>query len=206
MAAIIFDFDGTIADSFDYVVDFLAQSAKLPPLDRKQKQVLRGHSMAAIGRGFGLSWWRLLMLFFKGRRQMQAAIKRIQLFEGMSAVIRELHADGNELLIVTSNTVTNVRAFLREHELQDQFSKIYGGVGPFGKAPALRLALKEHKLKLPNTVYIGDELRDVQAAQSLRLPVIAVTWGFARTAHLRALKPTALATTPAELIDIIAKL
>ena len=42
---LLFDFDGTISDSFDYVADFLVSEANLPPFSGEQKQNLRGMSM-----------------------------------------------------------------------------------------------------------------------------------------------------------------
>ncbi len=206
MAAIIFDFDGTIADSFDYIAGFLAEAAGRPPLSVEQKQQLRGQSMAAIGRQFGLSWWHLLRLFFKGRQQMRGAIEQIEPFDDMPDVIKKLHAEGHELFILSHNTVVNVHAFLHHYKLHTYFLEIYGGVGLFGKAPALRKLLKDQKIEKGNALYIGDELRDVQAAQSIGLRVIAVNWGFARSADLEALKPTALASQPEDLIKILEEL
>lgn len=206
MAAIIFDFDGTIADSFDYIAGFLAEAAGRPSLGAEQKQQLRGQSMASIGRQFGLSWWHLLRLFFKGRQQMQAVIDQVEPFDGMPDIIRKLHAEGHELFILSHNTVANVHAFLRHYKLHTYFLEVYGGVGLFGKGPALRKLLKDQKIEKENALYIGDELRDVQAAQSINLRVIAVNWGFARSADLEALNPTGLADKPADLIKILEEL
>lgn len=206
MAAIIFDFDGTIADSFDYITDFLAEEAGLEPLNAEQKSAFRGQSMTAIGRQLGHSWFRLARLFFKGRRRMHRAITRVKPFDGMPEVIKKLHAEGHELFILSHNTVANVHTFLRHYKLHTYFLEIYGGVGLFGKAPALRRLLKEQKLKKENALYVGDELRDVQAAQSINMRVIAVTWGFARSADLEALEPTALAEHPDGLLRILEEL
>lgn len=206
MAAIIFDFDGTIADSFDYITDFLAAEAGQEPLSTDQKQQLRGHSMAAIGRQFGLSWWQLIRLFFKGRRQMHRVISKVKPFEDMPETLKKLHAEGHELFILSHNTVANIHAFLHHYELHTYFLETYGGVGLFGKSSVLRRLLKEQNLEKEDALYIGDELRDVQAAQSIKLRVIAVTWGFARPADLEALEPTALAAEPADLIRIMEEL
>ena len=118
----------------------------------------------------------------------------------------KLHAEGHELFIVSSNSVKNVRAFLHHHNLHTYFLEIYGGVGMFGKASALRQLLREQHLEAKEAVYIGDELRDVQAAQAIKLPVIAVTWGFARPASLNRLKPTALANSPDDIIGLVGEL
>lgn len=203
MAAIIFDFDGTIADSFDYVVDLLAIKAGLEPLSTDDKTELRGLSMAAIGRQFGLSWPRLFWLFLKGRRRMGPSMRHIRPFDGMKEVIEKLHAEGHELFIVSTNTVKNVRTFLHHQEMHKYFLEIYGGVGLFSKAPALRKLLRGNNLDRNDAVYIGDESRDIEAAQSIGLRVIAVSWGFARFSDLQSHKPTGLAENPEELLKLL---
>jgi phosphoglycolate phosphatase len=207
MSAVIFDFDGTIADSFDYVANFLAEEIGAASLSGKQEQSLhRNMSMAAMARKLGFSWWQLPFLLIKGRRKMNSVIKELEPFDGMPTVIRQLHGDGHRLFIVSSNSARNIRAFLRHQELQDYFSHISGGIGLFSKAAALRGLLKRYRLKRVDTIYVGDELRDVQAGQSINLSVIAVGWGFARNTDLAALQPAALAETPRDLLRIIKKL
>ncbi len=206
MAAIIFDFDGTIADSFDFIVDFVADEAGRPPLSGAEKQELRGQSMAAIARNFGHPWWRLIGLFVRGRREMHKVIGRVKPFDDMPEVIRKLHAEGHELFIVTSNTVPNVHKFLHHYELHKYFLEVYGGAGLFGKARYLKKLLKEQNLEKDNALYIGDEARDIKAAHAAKIKIIAVAWGFARPADLEALEPTAMAAHPEDLIKILEEL
>jgi len=205
MAAIIFDFDGTIADSFDYITGFLAKEAG-QSLDAPQAETLRGQSMASIGRGFGHSWPRLMMLFFKGRRQMRRAIDQVKPFDGMPEVIEKLHAEGHELFIVTSNTVENVHKFLHHYDLHKYFLEVYGGAGLLGKPRYLKKLLKEQNLEKDDALYVGDEMRDVTAAESIGLRIIAVTWGFSRPSDLEAMEPTAIAEKPENIIKILEEL
>lgn len=206
MAAIIFDFDGTIADSFDYVSGFLAEEAGAAPLSDQQKKDLRGLSMIAMARKLGHHWWNGPKLFFKGRRRMKQAIKHLDPFDGLLEIIRKLHAEGHELFILSTNSLQNVSHFLHDKKIHKYFLEIYGGAGMFGKAPELKKLLKEQNIELVQAVYVGDELRDVQAAQSIGLRAIAVTWGFASRDNLKAQKPTAMADTPAELLRILEEL
>jgi phosphoglycolate phosphatase len=203
MATIVFDLDGTIADSFDYVVDFLAREKHGHHLNFEDKQQYYGLSMFGMARKMGHPWWRLLRLLFKGRQRMKLAMKEIQPFTGMPDVIHKLHAEGHELFIVSSNSVRNIHKFLHQHKLHTYFLQVYGGIGIFGKAPALRRLFKDQNLDIKNGIYIGDEMRDVQAAQSIGLKVVAVSWGFASPHSLADLKPTKLVNTPSELLQVL---
>lgn len=206
MAKIIFDFDGTIANTFDYAVDFLSQESARGPVNSDQRAALHGLSMAGIARHLGIPWRRMPGLFFKGRHRMSPAMDHIEPFGGMEDVVRELHSKRHEMYILSTNTTTNINKFLRRHKMEKNFKHVYGGVGMFGKAPALRRLLREQHIETRKAIYIGDELRDVMAAQSLGVRVIAVTWGFARHDDLKAQGPTGLAKRPADIIRLLKKI
>lgn len=203
MATIIFDFDGTIADSFEYSVNFLAKEAGAYPLSADQKASFHGLSLFRIARLLNISWFRMPTLLHKGRKHMAPVAASVEPFEGIPGVIHELHADKHTLLIVSTNTEGNIRKFLRRHRLDIYFSEVYGGVGMFGKAPALRRILREQHIETRNAVYVSDELRDVMASQSIGLRLISVTWGFAKADDLKTRKPTGIAHTPQDIIDIV---
>ena len=203
---VILDFDGTIADSFDYVADFLIEQAGDSKPKNLKKDELRHLSMLAMTRKLGFSNIRLPLLYFRGRRRMHRSIRNLQAYPGMTEFLHELHKSKYQIFVLSSNNRRNINAFLRHNNLRGLFTKIYGGVGLFGKAPAMRRLLKAYKTDCKDAVYIGDELRDVEAAQYLGLPIIAVTWGFARTDDLIKQKPTYIADKPQDLMKIIKKI
>lgn len=203
MGAIIFDFDGTIANSFDYVVNFLAEEAGRGPLSAEEKAELHNMSMLTIARRLGHPWWRLPRLFLKGRLMMNNAIKYVEPFAGIEDVIKKCHNEGHELYIVSSNIVRNLHDFLYRHKLQKYFLEIYGGAGLFGKSSVLRRLLKEQNLEVNKCMYVGDETRDIEAARAVGMRAVAVGWGFARVKDLHQEHPFKFAATPTELMNIL---
>lgn len=205
MAVVIFDLDGTIADSFDFVADFLAEKKDGQHLDSREKRELYGMSMFAMARKMGHPWWRLIRLLFEGRKQMSKVINQVPVFAGMPEAIRKLHAEGHELFIVSSNTSQNVHKFLYSHELQTYFLEIYGGAS-LNKARTLKTLLKDQSLESKDAVYVGDEVRDIKSAHATSMKVVAVTWGFASVEDLRNQRPTAIVNSPRELLAYLEEL
>jgi phosphoglycolate phosphatase len=207
MATIIFDFDGTIADSFDYVATFLERHVRRGhPLTHAEKEKLRGMTMQQMATHLGSPWWYLPVLFVIGRRAMGKAIYNVPVFEGMGRVIDKLHAEGHELMIVSSNNNRNIKRSLKQHHLYKYFTDIYGNAGFFGKKRAIRRILWRNELKRQDAVYIGDEARDVVAARAADVRVIAASWGFDNKEVLASHGPTAIADKPEDIIRILEEL
>jgi phosphoglycolate phosphatase-like HAD superfamily hydrolase len=70
----------------------------------------------------------------------------------------------------------------------------------FGKSRALSQALSKEHLDPREVIYIGDEVRDVEACQKCGLNVIAVTWGLNSQTALRN-TGTPTVDHPAELLN-----
>lgn len=204
MKTIVFDFDGTIADSFDFVLDFLVEESGKPPIeDPKKRAVYRSFSMLAIARQLGISWWRLPRLLFTGRQVMAMRMPTIKPIHGMLEVVEELHKAGFKLMVVSTNSERTIRIFLKQYDIEDYFGRVIGGVGVFGKAPALRRLLRSENLNASDVMYVGDEVRDVEASTAVKIPVIAVSWGFSSEPFLRKAKPYVVVATPGDLIAVI---
>lgn len=203
--AIIFDFDGTIADSFEAAVQIFYQLSGhhqvLPP---EEIERLRGLSLLHAAEELHVHPWKLPFLLARGRRRIGRHIDQIAVQPGMPGVIKQLHAEGHQLFILTSNSSRNVLRFLEQHQMKGYFQGVYGSVSLFGKKKALRRLLRRKGLASNDTLYIGDELRDIEAAQALNIPIIAVTWGFTGRARLKAEQPTGLVDKPSQLLAVIA--
>ena len=204
MAAIIFDFDGTIADSFAVIVDvFETITGSKTVLTAAQMHELKGKPLQVVARELHVPFWKIPWLLVRGRRLMGRRINDVPLFDGMGKVIEELHAEGHQLFVVSSNSTRNVKRFLKHNHLYSYFVSIRGGVGLFGKPRVLRRLMKRNRFQTDECIYIGDETRDVLSAKSIQLRVIAVEWGFANPSFLRDMLPTAMAARPQDIIHVI---
>lgn len=204
MAAVIFDFDGTIADSFEVIVDIFEHITKRPEkLTEKQMADLRGMPLEIVANHLKISWWRMPFLLVRGRQLMGKRMHEIPVFEGMAKVIEELHAEGHELFVVSSNSKRNVKKFLKQHHLYKYFVEIRGNAGLIGKSRILNRLLRANSLDKKDCIYVGDETRDILATRVVGMRVIAVSWGFANRDFLESLHPTAMAHTPQDIVRIL---
>lgn len=201
MNAVIIDFDGTIADSFDQILEFLLIQARRKPdeLTPEARNRLKGLPMKDLALQVGIPFWRLPFVYFKGRTTLGRRMHATPIFPGMNEVLAGLHAEQYQLFIMSSNSKRNINRFLAEHGLGGYFTRVYGSAGWFGKGPALSKALKQNGLEPAKTVYVGDEVRDVIGAQLAGMPSVAVNWGFSSEEALLKYNPTILVRSPAEL-------
>ena len=119
---------------------------------------------------------------------MGEQIEDIKLFAGVGNMLQDLKAKGYKIAIVSTNSQENISKVMGEKlvALNDHFM---GGVSLFGKETKLKKVLKLCGIEKTDAIYIGDELRDIQASKKIDLPCGAVAWGFNNADSLAALSP-----------------
>lgn len=211
MKVVIFDFDGTIADSFDTVlgiINRLAIEFGFEPFNLDEVKRLRNLNSREIVRQSQsrISVFRLALLLRRLKAEVSREMRRLQPIEGMRETLWALKQRGDRLGIVTSNSSENVNAFLEIHGLKDWFEFIYTGTTIFGKGKMLRRVLRDNALDAATLIYVGDETRDIEAAKKTGIQVIAVSWGFNSKEILAEQHPDFLIQYPQELLDVIQSL
>lgn len=199
---IIFDFDGTIADSMWAVIGIYEQIFKVK-VSPEQVEHIRGLSAMQVIKELKVPLWRAPKLLTQGKKIMAAYMPQIKPCAGMPELILKLHAEGYTLRIMSSNSTTNVHDFLRTNGLEGCFKSVDGGVGLFVKAPALRKIIRTHHIAADKVFYVGDEARDIDGAKKAGVPIIAVGWGYNSPELLRSLRPDRFAEKPADISAMV---
>jgi len=198
---VIFDFDGTIANSFDAVVKVFYELTKRPYItDAAEIARLRHMPAIKVAKEMHLSPFQVSRLVIQGRKLMSKHLDEVPVFDGMAHTIRTLHQKGHPLYIMSSNSTQNVEYFLASHNLRKYFVKVQGGVGLLDKAGALRKVMRKSKLDPSECAYIGDEARDVDAAKKAGVHMIAVGWGYNAPDLLTKHQPDSIVMRPQELV------
>jgi phosphoglycolate phosphatase len=142
--------------------------------------------------------WKMPRIAAAMRRMMAEEIASIRLFEGTGPFLRRLHQRGSLLGIVSSNSEANVRTVFGK-DTAELFRHYECGISMLGKASKLRRAAKLTGIPIENTLYVGDEIRDFEAAKKVGMPFGAVGWGLSTVVAFDKLKPRAVFRTLAEM-------
>ncbi|OCQ92811.1 carotenoid oxygenase [Nostoc sp. MBR 210] len=203
---IVFDFDGTIADTVDALVGIanrLATEFGYKQITPEQLAHLRNLTSREIIKYSGVSLLKIPFLLRKVKSELKNKIHEFHPIPGIREALTELKNHGYQLGIITSNSKENVTAFLNNHELDNLFDFIYSGVTIFGKTTIINNLLKQKKLSTQAVIYVGDETRDIEASKKANIKVVAVTWGFNSPEVLLKQKPDFLINHPSELLNVI---
>lgn len=190
----VFDFDGTLADSFAFfseVYDQLAARHGFRRVSDAEARELRGLHARDIMRRVGMPAWKLPIVSAEFIGIMRARQREIRLFDGVGAMLAQLADGGITLAIVSSNAEDNVRAILGEASAS-KVAHYACGMSIFGKRAHLREVLQAAATPARDAIYIGDQAADFDAARAEGIDFGAVTWGFGTAAHLAALRPERL--------------
>lgn len=204
---LLFDFDGTVADTMSVAHDILNDMSRefgFRELPRERLEDARKMKTREFIRHLGIRSWRVPIIARRGLQLLHERIDLVQPIPGMPEVLSSLHSRGFKLAILTSNSEVNVNAFLQKHDLA-YFDFVHSSSKIFGKGREIRSILKREKLRPQEILYIGDETRDIEAARETGLRVAAVSWGYNSGEALLSLDPDHMIDSPHDLLELLQK-
>jgi phosphoglycolate phosphatase len=209
MSLIIFDFDGTIADSLEIFIEAtnrLAGDFGYQKISSSQLSLFRTLSLREMIRQLKVPTWKLPFFLRRFRKELNQLMIDLQLVNGMREALLDINQQNHRLGIVTSNSRQNVEGFLHLQGLHHLFEFIYGGQVLSGKAKVLKNLARLNRAEAKQLMFIGDETSDVKAAKQAGLTNIVVSWGFNDREVLVGSAPDVLVDSPEQLLTAIAQL
>jgi HAD superfamily hydrolase (TIGR01549 family) len=203
---VIFDFDGTIADTFDagvMILNKLSAEFGFRPLHAKDLEKARDMRTHQLVKFLGIPARKMSRIARRGSEELHGCIHSIQPLPGMPEALRELQRLGYSLGIITSNTELNVNIFLRRHGLE-VFEFVRCSSKLLGKARMIRSVIRRQHVRAAEILFVGDETRDIEACQKVGVRIVAVTWGYNSRRSIVALKPDFIFDDPKELVALLA--
>ena len=183
----IFDFDGTLADSFPFflrVFNQLAEQHGFKGIDPDLVPTFRHYEARQIMQKVGLPAWKLPLVANSFISLMRQNAASIPLFEHIDDMLLHLANRGVTLAIVSSNSYDNVSQILGPANTK-LISQFECGMSIFGKPPRIHKLLKKTGIPCREAIYIGDQITDLEAARKEKVAFGAVSWGYGTIESLR---------------------
>lgn len=205
MPTVVFDFDGTIADTLSIVVKIANKLAdhygyrKIPVSDIPK---LREKRPTEVLKYLGISIFKLPIVVRKIRFEMNKEVVHLQTSVDLRDTLDNLKKNGCILGILTTNSRENVMEFLKNNNLQF-FDFVYAGRAIYGKGRLLKKLINDKTIPHTDPIYVGDEIRDVEAAKKAGIKVIGVSWGYNSKIALQKANPDHIVERPEDLQQII---
>lgn len=208
---IIFDWDGTLIDSIDWIVHCLQTAGKESGYGIPEAQAAKDV--------IGLSIANACSTLFPGADQetvtrltacyqqtyLSRQLSREDLFPGVYEMLAELKQSGYQLAVATGKTRTGLQQALQATDTEDLFCITRCSDETASKPDPLMLHQIMQHTHTPSdrSLMIGDSTHDLQMAMNAQISSIAVSCGAHPEDILQQFNPLMCLQQPAELLNII---
>lgn len=215
-AAVFFDLDGTLVDTADDLaapVNHMREARGLKPLPLEEYRPFasagsRGLLHIGLGATTDDADYPALRTEFLNRYEQEIAVHS-RLFDGMPELLAWLEANDIRWGVISNKLEYLVRRLVQQLGLGDRVALAYGGdTAPRAKPwpDPLKMALQETGLTARQCVYIGDDLRDIQAAHAVDMPAVAAAYGYGNPNEIPQWKADHVVTSPQEFLTMLKRL
>jgi len=203
MKYIIFDFDGTLANShavFMEAWNTYAESFKYDRVKSEDLLTTRNLNLHQRAKLFHFPMHKLPIILPKIYGYFKEHIQEVEVFEGIKEMLEALSQNGYKIVILSSNAKENIELLLKQEQI-DAVSQVLTSSKLFGKDTVLKKFLKKQQIAPEEVLYVGDEVRDIIACNAVKIPFMWVSWGLDGYELIDKEKPKYVVHTPQEIID-----
>lgn len=210
--AVLFDLDGTLADTAPDLAAAVNQARKARGLAPAPYEILRPVASAGarglIGAAFGLKpddggYDELRLEFLRNYENAIAVESR--LFDGIPALLTALESHGLRWGIVTNKASRFTDLLVPQIGLGAAQCLVSGDTTPYSKPHPAPLLEASRRLGVSSEEcwYVGDDLRDIEAGRAAGMTTIAAAWGYCGNTEPVGWNADALESSPFTLIELI---
>jgi phosphoglycolate phosphatase-like HAD superfamily hydrolase len=203
---VVFDFDGTIADTLEeavYLYNSLAKERGFKLITEENLPKIRAMGPREVAKFLGVSIFQIAFVFTKLKIGISDKLEKVKVYPGIHDTLKELREKGFKTAVVSSNSEENIQKFLENNELTNLFDYVDSGSTVLGKHRLLNSVIEKHQWNKDEIIYVGDEKRDIEAAKKAKIKIISVTWGANLKDALLESKPDYIVDQPKEILNIL---
>ena len=202
---VVFDFDGTIADTTPLVPELinevLEHYGKRPLTEDEICRYMKMHWKDAV-KAYGIKWREIPKYALTAQKMMQKKINDVNLCENIKEVLSHL-SQNYTTNIISLNSCENIKHVIDRHGIKT-IGEVFSTKGKPSKKKILKKYLKQYNIEKHEILYIGDELGDIEACKKNNIKVVAVTWGYDSREILSSGNPDYLVDSPFDIANIVA--
>lgn len=188
---VLFDFDGTLVDSLD--INLFAINKYGPPFFKAFKPIktneVRKNGLRYYFKKYKIRKRYIPFFVFSFQLLTTKLYRQIEISENVCLTLRNLRSDGYRLGIISSLRKSIIKDCLKRSKLADIFTMIHTNPSLFSKDKVLGKVMKKYNINKDSVIYVGDEVRDINACKKIGIPIIAVEGGFASSERLKSSNP-----------------
>jgi len=210
--AVLFDLDGTLADTAPDLANAVNKMRQDRGLPLTPYELLRPMASAGarglIGVAFGIqpgdADFEPMRTEFLANYEAQIADQTV-LFEDVVALLAKIESNDQHWGIVTNKPLRYTDALLPLIGLAHAACSISGDTTPHAKPHPEPLFEAARRLQLApeQCWYVGDDLRDIQAGKAAGMPTIAAGWGYCGMSEPTNWDADFIAGSPREIIELL---
>ncbi|WKY46292.1 HAD hydrolase-like protein [Eubacteriaceae bacterium ES3] len=205
---VIFDFDGTLADTEEKAFEIynrLARKYNYSQVTMEELQHIKNLHIKEILEIVDIPLHHFPKVIKEGQKMLRLESSEIHAFNtDIHDFFIELNKQVEFCGILTSNIKKTVNHFLKKYYLEDEI-KFVKCSALMSKAEKIRKVMRWSRIKPEEMLYVGDETRDIEACQKVGVDVAAVEWGYNSPSALKQCNPTYMIDDLWNLIEIVKK-
>ena len=207
MKYVIFDFDGTLADSnhlFMKAWNLYADQYHYDRVTEEDTVTSKNLTIHERAKKYRFPMHKLPIILPKVNRYFKEHIDEVQLFEGILEMLNSIQQAGYTIVIISSNAKENIELLLKQQQVH-VVSQVLTSSRLFGKDAVIKKFMKQQKLTRDDVLYVGDEIRDIIACNKVGVPFVWVSWGLDGYELIEKENPSYVVHSPKELSELLAK-
>ena len=174
---LVFDFDGTIADSKKVYIETIHHS-----LLEHSFIFPKGHVARALGPKLEQTLLNLKKFSPRTLKSLKDQInkdvtkkaRKLKLCAHAKDTLKRLKQEGYRIILLTNSARRFIITFLKHNKMMNYFDKLYYAENFRTKEEAIRKIAKNYNTKVKDVTYIADKIKDVKIARNAGCRIIIV--------------------------------